>query len=266
MWKLASPPTQKQIYPQKEALVKRTAQPESDVLLLQCVLCALVLAFALFARSASLSALPEMKAQLDTLLTQGMRYDGDVPLVRLANAKIEQIRTQTKAWLDTVAPAQMTGSGGFWPVKNKKTVPEGASLDDYTLTETLQLPLVGTLTSGFGFRENPVNGADDFHMGVDWAVPEGTSVYAAEQGQIQTAGYSKLRGNYLILRHRSGLQTLYQHLLYSYERPGERVQKGQQIAAAGKTGFVTGPHLHFELVVEGKRVNPLLAFDAENPA
>lgn len=261
MWKIASQPAVKQLYPQKETVQKHIAQSESDMLLMQCVLCALTLVFVLFARSISFSALPQMKTQLEHLLTSGMQYEDDVQFAKLASAAIAQIRTKTQNWIDALAPEVQTGSGGFWPVKSKKIVPDGASLAPYTLKETLQLPLIGTLTSGFGFRENPVNGADDFHMGVDWAVAEGTPICAAWQGQVQAAGYSKLRGNYLILRHRSGLQTLYQHLLYSYVRPGETVQTGAQIAAAGKTGFVTGPHLHFELLVNGLRVNPLIAFE-----
>ncbi|MEG0896035.1 MAG: M23 family metallopeptidase [Ruthenibacterium sp.] len=266
MWKIDSQSTAKQLYPQKEAIAKRTVKQDSDALLLQCVLCTLVLVFTLFARSISFSALPEMKTQLTALLTQGMRYDGEMSPVRFANTKIEQIRTETQKWIDAIAPQKMTGSGGLFPVKNKKTVPESASLAPFTLQETLQLPVTGVLTSGFGFRKNPVNGEDDFHMGVDWAAAEGTPVCAAWQGQVQTAGYSKLRGNYLVLRHRSGLQTLYQHLLYSYVRPGETVQKGEQIAAVGKTGFVTGAHLHFELMLDGLRVNPLFAWDAVEAA
>ncbi len=73
-------------------------------------------------------------------------------------------------------------------------------------------------------------------------------------------GYTRLRGYYIILRHAGGVQTLYQHLSYIFVRGGERVEQGQLIADVGSTGFVTGPHLHLELILNGVRVDPLPMF------
>ena len=133
-------------------------------------------------------------------------------------------------------------------------------MDDYTLPETLTLPANGILTSGFGFRKNPVNGEDDFHAGIDIAADTGTSVIAALDGQVTETGYNSLRGNYIVLHHRAGLQSLYQHLNCGFVRTGEFVKAGDRIATVGETGYVTGPHLHLELIVDSLRVDPLPQF------
>ena len=120
--------------------------------------------------------------------------------------------------------------------------------------------MTGSLTSGYGFRVNPVNAEDDFHAGIDIAADEGTPVLAAQDGLVVRTGYTRLRGYYVIVRHAGGVQTLYQHLSLIFVRGGESVTQGQTIAATGSTGFVTGPHLHLELILDGVRVDPLPSF------
>jgi len=112
------------------------------------------------------------------------------------------------------------------------------------------------ISSGFGPRSAPVAGASTYHRGLDFAAPSGTPVYAADGGTVTTVGYNSARGNYIIVNHGNGLQTLYQHLSASYVSAGTSVSRGQNIGAVGSTGISSGAHLHFEVHVNGTPVNP----------
>ncbi len=116
----------------------------------------------------------------------------------------------------------------------------------------------GRLTSGFGMRNHPVLGYTKMHKGVDFAAPIGTPVYAAADGVIEKAGRFSSYGNYIRVRHSSKLGTAYGHLSRYGKgiRPGVRVKQGQIIGYVGNTGRSTGPHLHYEVLVNGVQVNP----------
>ncbi|MEG1010768.1 MAG: M23 family metallopeptidase [Ruthenibacterium sp.] len=227
------------------------------LLAIQCILCLAVLAFALFLRNADAGIFAEIGLAYRAVIEQGIDFGSETPLLRFVNGGVESARKTAAQWAQTLKGKPVLGSGGFWPVQ-KRQVPEGASLEKYALPETLIQPVAGTLTSGFGFRKNPVNGENDFHAGIDLAADAGAPVCAALEGQVTASGYNALRGNYIILHHRAGLQTLYQHLSCGFVRAGERIAAGQRIAAVGETGCATGPHLHFELIVDDVRVNPIL--------
>ncbi|HYD17877.1 MAG TPA: M23 family metallopeptidase [Patescibacteria group bacterium] len=123
----------------------------------------------------------------------------------------------------------------------------------------MKTPIDGArISSGFGFRRHPVLGYNKMHKGIDFAAPRGTPVYAAGDGVIQKAGRFSSYGNYVRIRHRSGVETAYAHLngFKSGIKPGTRVKQGQVIAYVGTTGRSTGPHLHYEIMMGGKQVNP----------
>lgn len=115
----------------------------------------------------------------------------------------------------------------------------------------------GRLSSGFGRRNAPTRGASTYHKGVDWATPIGTSVYASSGGTVAVAGWGSGYGYCVYINHPDGRQTRYGHLSRVYVSVGEHVSQGQLIAASGNTGRSTGPHLHFELLINGSQVNPL---------
>ncbi|MFR8664716.1 MAG: M23 family metallopeptidase [Ruthenibacterium sp.] len=156
-------------------------------------------------------------------------------------------------------PAPASAQGGYLPAKQADDPPEGFSLETYVPEQPLYSPVQGTLTSGYGYRDNPVNGQEDFHAGLDIAVAEGTPVHCALAGQVVQAGFNRIRGSYIMVRHANGVQTLYQHLSCGFVRAGESVEQGQVIASAGSTGMSTGAHLHFELVYNGVRYDPSAA-------
>ena len=120
----------------------------------------------------------------------------------------------------------------------------------------LSWPVSGTITSPYGYRQNPFGGAPDFHPGLDIAAPMGTTVTAAASGTIISAGWYGGYGNYILIDHGGGMATGYGHLSQIFVSAGQQVQKGQAIGAVGSTGHSTGPHLHFEVRLNGKTTDP----------
>lgn len=123
---------------------------------------------------------------------------------------------------------------------------------------TLAYPVASPrITSGYGYRTAPTAGATSRHDGIDFGGATGTPIYASEAGTVVTASYNSARGNYVVVNHGNGIQTWYQHCSAVYVSAGQKVSRGQNIAAIGATGIVTGPHLHYEVHVNGTPVNPL---------
>lgn len=115
----------------------------------------------------------------------------------------------------------------------------------------------GRLTSNFGRRSRPTKGASTYHKGVDWATPTGTAVYASCGGTVAKAGWGSGYGYVVYINHPDGRQTRYGHLSKVLVSAGQTVSQGQKIALSGNTGVSTGPHLHFEILINGTQVNPL---------
>lgn len=114
------------------------------------------------------------------------------------------------------------------------------------------------VTSPFGPRKRPVPGASTYHRGVDFHATVGTPVYASESGRVVTNKYNSARGWYIVIDHGGGLRTLYQHLNGRAPKPvGSSVQRGEVIARSGNSGIGSAAHLHYEVHVNGKPVNPL---------
>jgi len=121
----------------------------------------------------------------------------------------------------------------------------------------LSWPAAGPMTSGFGSREHPILGGRRMHTGIDIAAPYGAPVWAADDGQVAYAGTLSGYGSVVAVDHGEGLATTYNHLSAYFVAPGESVSRGQHIAAVGCSGYCTGPHLHFEVRVNGVPVDPL---------
>lgn len=117
-------------------------------------------------------------------------------------------------------------------------------------------PVSGTLTSGFGGRNSPGGIGSTNHEGLDIAVPEGTPIRAAKGGTVIMASYNGGYGNYTCIDHGSGLSTCYAHQSSFAVSAGQRVSQGQVIGYSGNTGASTGPHLHFEVRINGVAQDP----------
>ncbi len=114
----------------------------------------------------------------------------------------------------------------------------------------------GRLSSGFGKRTAPKKGASSYHKGIDWAVPTGTAVFASCGGTVSRAGWGSGYGYVVYIDHEDGRQTRYAHLSKVLVKTGQTVKQGDRIALSGNTGVSTGPHLHFEILIDGTQVNP----------
>jgi murein DD-endopeptidase MepM/ murein hydrolase activator NlpD len=118
-------------------------------------------------------------------------------------------------------------------------------------------PAHGWLTGTFGGRSDPFTGERGFHQGLDISTPKGTPVYATADGTVESAGYTGDYGNLLVLRHDFGLTTRYGHLSGFKVKAGSPVHRGDVIGFVGSTGRSTGAHLHYEILANGKLLNPL---------
>lgn len=126
-----------------------------------------------------------------------------------------------------------------------------------TKEKGLVMPLSGSVTSSFGYRKNPMGSGSEFHNGLDLSASMKTPVHAAIDGTVKTVGYdSNGYGNYVILSSRDGMTTLYGHCSKIVVSEGQTVKQGDVIAYSGSTGRSTGPHLHFELDVQGQCKDP----------
>lgn len=120
----------------------------------------------------------------------------------------------------------------------------------------MTFPIKGEITSGFGPRENPVTGKDDWHTGIDIAAPEGTPVYSAWAGVVCFVGKDNIYGNYVTVEH-GDFKTRYCHCSSVKVKIGNKLKQGDLLAFSGSTGMVTGPHLHFELITDQGCTDPL---------
>jgi murein DD-endopeptidase MepM/ murein hydrolase activator NlpD len=118
-------------------------------------------------------------------------------------------------------------------------------------------PALGWVTGWFGNRSDPFTGEAGFHQGIDISLDKGQPVYATADGVVETASYTGDYGNLIVVGHDFGLSTRYGHLSRYAVKPGQEVTRGQVIGYIGATGRATGAHLHYEILANGKLLNPL---------
>jgi murein DD-endopeptidase MepM/ murein hydrolase activator NlpD len=132
----------------------------------------------------------------------------------------------------------------------------GRSADKQLIRRPLD---AGWLNSTFGIKRHPILGYTRMHTGVDWEAPLGTPIYAAGAGTVEAAGQDGGYGERVRLRHDGGYETAYAHLFMIARglAPGVKVERGQVIGSVGSAGISTGPHLHYEVLVDGRFVDPM---------
>jgi murein DD-endopeptidase MepM/ murein hydrolase activator NlpD len=166
------------------------------------------------------------------------------------NVTVSAIRTVNELFSDTIQP----GEELFIP---------GAELDGLKLQEingdVFLWPVAShRITSRFGMRISPITGRRSFHTGIDIGAPSGTPIRSAMPGRVTYAGYNRVLGNHVMIKHHSGYATVYGHMSKIKTRVGSYVAQGQVIGLVGSTGESTGPHLHYTVYKNGKMVNPQL--------
>ena len=120
---------------------------------------------------------------------------------------------------------------------------------------------LGPISSAFGWRRDPLTGQGRFHKGVDVKAAYGQPVPSVAGGTVVSAGSQGSYGLTVVVEHDSGIRTRYAHLSELAVRPGDVVARGQDLGRVGSTGRSTGPHLHFEVLEEGRPVNPAVALE-----
>jgi murein DD-endopeptidase MepM/ murein hydrolase activator NlpD len=188
----------------------------------------------------SAALIKEMEAALETSLEQYHEKEAEgAKMQDEINAKEAELRRQEEAARNAgKSSGTVVGSGRLsWPSASSNVV-----------------------TSLFGTRMHPIYGYYRTHNGIDIAAKYGTNILAADSGTVITSAYNSSYGNYVVISHGNGMTTLYAHMSARKVSEGNAVSTGQTIGLVGSTGASTGPHLHFEVSVNGSRVNPLNYF------
>ena len=139
----------------------------------------------------------------------------------------------------------------------------GVALDSMTLRNAMgdlfKMPIAAPFrwTSMYGPRIDPIAGHESFHTGVDMACPTGTPILASMSGRVTKTGVTRVYGNYVIIDHGNGYQTLYAHMSKIIAKEGQWVNQGTRIGLVGSTGYSTGPHLHFTVYKNGQLIDPM---------
>lgn len=168
-------------------------------------------------------------------------------LKKLKEAAAEAKRKQEEAAAAAAAARKAASSGGG---------SAGAPVVSGNGTFTHPCPGYTYISSEFGWRAQPIPGASTNHKGMDFAAGTGTPIYAAASGTVTSASYSGNAGNLIVINHGNGLQTYYMHCNSMYVSAGQTVSKGQNIGSVGSTGNSSGPHLHFQVMLNGTPTNP----------
>ncbi len=198
----------------------------------------------------------QAQSQLDALASERRN------LVDLADAQRQHVQAQV-AEMEDLSAAEESELEGLIQERQRELedqrraagIATGSAGSDNSGGQ-FSWPVSGTITSPFGWRRNPFGGAPEFHQGLDIAAPSGTTVTAAASGTIIMAQWYGGYGNYILIDHGGGYSTGYGHLSAMYVSSGQQVARGQAIGAVGSTGESTGPHLHFEVRINGKPVDP----------
>lgn len=152
------------------------------------------------------------------------------------------------------------GQGGQMPVTAQEGEllypPEGYSLAPAVLSQKMTAPVDAGTTSPYGYRIHPITGETDFHTGVDLGAAMGTPIRAAFAGTVTEVGESDIFGNYIVVTHSDSLSTRYCHCSEIVAPEGSVIRQGETVAKVGSTGMSTGPHLHFEMKIDGVNVDP----------
>lgn len=154
---------------------------------------------------------------------------------------------------DYLDPLELLGGGRFRLIdpKGEPPAPPGG-----VGGHGLRRPVGGPITSPYGMRVHPVTGERKLHDGTDFGIPCGTPVHAAAAGTVVDRSYGGAYGKRVVIRHRPGFETSYNHLSAQAVAVGDRVNAGQVVAHSGNTGLSTGCHLHFMVLKSGKPANP----------
>ena len=185
--------------------------------------------------------LKKVNSQIGTKTAQVEAYEKDI---KAQEDKIKQIEAEIKRQ-EEEARKKAEAAGKTYTVSNLGNI-----------SFKWPCPSSSRITSNFGDRESPTEGASSNHKGMDIGAATGSNIVAAADGTVTISTYSYSAGNYIMLNHGGGVSTVYMHCSQLLVSAGDTVKQGQVIAKVGSTGYSTGPHLHFGVRLNGSYVNP----------
>ncbi len=212
----------------------------------------------------------QMKSRVDFYSSQFTELQKAMNMINRADSEFRRLLSfgSKEQILENVEAKKTADDAGSLDMEQlreqiRKTVDTVAVVSDY-LKERKDLyaamprgwPVVGRVTSHYGHREDPKYGGPEFHAGIDISVPKGTPIRATADGVVSFSGWSPGNGNLVVIEHGMGYSTLYAHNSENKVAVGNRLKRGAIVSLAGATGYTTGSHLHYEVWVNGKAVNP----------
>lgn len=206
------------------------------------------------------AALEEKRAEADQLILQmQVEYDAlsdeFMAAERNEAAVREQIKKKETSYFNALASEQAAAAAAAAAAAKQNKPSSSGS----TTSSGFRFPLAYStgVTCAYGPRIHPINGNKSFHYGVDLAAGMGTEIYATKSGTVTGATYGEANGYYVTINHGDGYSSIYAHMTNYVVSAGDTVKQGQLIGYVGTTGWSTGPHLHFEILLNGSNVNPM---------
>lgn len=243
----------------KDVEEKKTRNPTNTVMLVQTVVCILAVLFIVAMGKLSPETFAYIKEEYERIMSVDMDSDDISESVKsfvgTASAKGAEPRKK-----DEQASAK---SNPIRSASNGETV---AVMSMFGSNEDITVPVHGEITSEYGNRTNPVTEEYIMHSGIDIAASAGTEIRAAYNGVVSEVGSNSVGGNYISIVHTDGSETLYCHCQKILAQKGDVVRAGESVALVGSTGRSTGPHLHFEISVDGETIDPLIYLPVKNGA
>lgn len=228
--------------------VKNNKFPIIKVLVVQALAVALILGVLLLVKKISPAEYKGISKQYVDIVGSDIQ-----------NKKTKQVWNKIKAFFvdeNNNITSSDKGSGGKDEDAEGNTYPDNCSASKYIISSDICIPAAGEISSPFGFRINPVSEKLSFHTGVDIANKEGTAVKSAYYGLVESTGSDDVYGNYIYINHGNGIKTFYAHLKKICVNVGDVVGGGTLIGKMGSTGWSTGPHLHFGILIDDVYYNP----------
>jgi len=207
-----------------------------------------------------------MKARLDYLSAQFIEVQGTITSLKQAERDFRKLFS-LKSKSAVLESADFSDSGSLDMEELREQIESAmqsvaeirkyvAEQKDVYLATPVGWPVIGTLTSSYGYRNHPVNGNNKLHTGTDISVPPGTEVKTTANGIVSFAGWTEKSGIVVVVEHGHGFSTAYAHNRKALVRLGQRVTRGEAIAMSGSTGISTGPHVHYEVWKNGRPADP----------
>ena len=251
------------------------------LMLLQCLICGLIVSGIFIASKISPSFFEKIKEDYAKIMLKDMtagEFARDIKNAAedvfsysdILSASSDEYTVESYEVIgdetgESVAVGEIVNQGSGGEDIQVKEAAKGTSFAPYYVSVTPVVPVKNArITSDFGYRTNPVSGKYGFHTGIDLAADEGTPVAASFYGKIIETGSSDVWGNYILMEHSESFQTYYCHLSEIYVSEGAVIRQGETIGLVGSTGWSTGPHLHFEVRINGVRVNPEILLYSDN--